>query len=115
MSTNFYLKKQKEDDLENSIHIGQRAGGWQFLFNPYRKSGKAWINLLKRNKDLIYDEYDRNIDIQEFLKIISLDGYNGSHKASGKTVSVQEYNGHWKDHEFFDREGYRISKHNDFS
>ena len=115
MSTNFYIKTHSEQNEDEAIHIGKRSCGWQFILNPHRKSGKAWINLLNKNKHNIYDEYNRNVTISDMLNNISLNGSFGKDKHTGKTVSGDRYNGNWKEHEFFDKEGYRICKRPEFS
>jgi hypothetical protein len=114
MGTNYYVKKEENQDIKDAIHIGKRSGGWQFLLSPFRKSGKAWINFLKRNKDLIYNEYGEKIYLKEMLENIDLNGYFGKDKMNGKKATPYEYNGDWKKYEFYDKEGYRISKYKDF-
>ena len=113
MGTNYYVKKENQD-IEDAIHVGKRSAGWQFLLSPFRKSGKAWINFLKRNKDLIYNEYGEKVSLKDMLENIDLNGYFGKHKMNGKKADPLIYNTNWKDWEFYDKEGYRISRYEDF-
>ena len=65
MSTNFYIKKNSEENEDDSIHIGKRVCGWQFIFSNYKKTGADWIKFLKENSESIYDEYNRKLTFKE--------------------------------------------------
>ena len=91
------------------IHIGKRSAGWQFLFTPVFKTGKEWKEFIMQNGNNIFDEYDRKIEVKDMLKIVETQGING------KTATREHYGDYrWEDNEFFDSDGYRISKHKDF-
>lgn len=80
MSTNFFI--QVPSDCNNPahgerLHIGQNAGGWQFLFQAYRdkplKTWHQWIVFLAQNAtsfNLIIDEYGRGYTLDEFIRYV---------------------------------------------
>ena len=117
MSTNFYIKKNSEENEDDSIHIGKRVCGWQFIFSNYKKTGADWIKFLKENSESIYDEYNRKLTFKELEENFDLNGEFGISKLSGKNATQTEYGPevyNWKKYEFFDTEDYRIS-HVEFS
>ncbi len=99
MGTNFYLKRKinestkkvlkdciDKDDIDTvrsilndykDIHIGKRSAGWKFLwdahyfkyFEPNKDSILRWLM-----SGIIYDEYGRTFDINDFL-YKELDGF----------------------------------------
>jgi hypothetical protein len=63
MSTNFYacvVRPTEHGTCTEHVHIGQRAGGWQFLFQADRKHGVtdwySWKAQLEAAR-AIWDEY----------------------------------------------------------
>lgn len=70
MSTNFYML---DGFYREERHLGQRAGGWQFLFRAYPElhivDAKVWLQQLDR-ATWIKDEYGREYTIDEFLEAV---------------------------------------------
>lgn len=70
MSTNFYIGDAVR--LEQR-HLGQRAGGWQFMFRAYPDIGitdtPSWLRQLG-DAAWIRDEYGRRYDIDGFLEAV---------------------------------------------
>lgn len=75
MGTNFYHLKRKlkeGEDHDKGLHIGKRSCGWVFHFEahnePFLKSFSDYKEFLK--KGYIYDEYDRLIPYDDFIKLV---------------------------------------------
>lgn len=70
MSTNFYAYLPAYREIR---HLGQRAGGWQFLFRAYPDQGirdiQSWLRQLD-GVEWIQDEYSREYDADEFLEAV---------------------------------------------
>lgn len=82
MGTNYYVVKRKPTITE-PLHIGKSSAGWRFLFHEVNKGStdfdydleihtfEQWRDFLKNNKEIvILDEYDREVDVNELLKLI---------------------------------------------
>lgn len=84
MGTNYYAVKAKPT-VDNPIHIGKSSIGWMFLFHEQHDSWsdppiiwhsfddlKSWLEkyVVKEGKYVILDEYDREVDYNEFLDMI---------------------------------------------
>lgn len=76
MGTNYYgrLKKPKRKtylDYEK-FHIGKSSCGWKFCFqtNKHFKSFEEFKKWLNDDNFIIFDEYGRKVDKNEFLKMI---------------------------------------------
>ena len=55
------------------IHIGKSSAGWQFMFHATEeiKSYKDWLKFLSRKGTKIYDEYNKEVSLEEFKKLIA--------------------------------------------
>lgn len=87
MGTNYYAVKKKPS-LEEPIHIGKSSFGWLFLFqeqnDTYREYPIEWhtYNQVKEWLEkhaigenapyVILDEYEREIPLEELLKLIEM-------------------------------------------
>lgn len=76
MGTNYYgrLKRPKRKtylDYEK-FHIGKSSCGWKFCFqtNKHFKSFEEFKKWLNDDNFIIFDEYGRKVDKNEFLKMI---------------------------------------------
>lgn len=84
MSTNYYLRMSACKDAcvhcarEQEIHLGQNAGGWQFLHRAYRHwqppgvdfpvaDRASWLRLLTLGE--VYDEYDEHVSRDELVEL----------------------------------------------
>lgn len=77
-------EKLKEDEKENTIHIGKRSGGWKFLFNhnnwKYYDYTQKSINEFLQSCYKLENEYGDEISIEQFWKEYVEDfskGFNG--------------------------------------
>jgi len=70
MGTNYYLY---EKESRERYHICKLSVGWKPLFQAQRVGGvkvvsfQDWLRLLKEKEAMIIDEYDREIEVEEFL------------------------------------------------
>lgn len=83
MGTNYYVKrdpdlltKLKSENAESEVlHIGKSSGGWCFSVKVYPERGihdlKSWYRILRKGKNHIFDEYDREVTLDELLRIIT--------------------------------------------
>lgn len=116
MGTNYYMinKKIKEtidkeysrencmEDLnpllvdKNSFHLGKSSAGWKILLrsNPFMANCfKAWKYILRQGKYEIYDEYGRNIEIEDFIELVEYkqaNPQNKSHKGLGFDLDIDD-------------------------
>ena len=81
MSTNFYARKTPEppcaccgrQDPPIEWHIGQRASGWTFALHVemeqpgFPKNWDDWKRLLESGEWTIWDEYETQYTLEEFL------------------------------------------------
>ena len=91
MGTNYYFKKGKTtchccgSEIDKEYHIGKKSYGWEFSFEENRDfnlySCKDYLNFLQNNKIKIYNEYQDEISIIDFRKLVlsSKDGKNKNH------------------------------------
>lgn len=94
MGTNYYTKKRNKD-----FHIGKSSIGWQFLFQGYKEfnlnSKKDWFKYLKRYNKKIYDEYEEEIDLNDFFKLIETKNSNSNllnhYDECVKTNQLEDY------------------------
>lgn len=113
MGTNYYAHNTKNacDKCGRGAeehHIGKASFGWKFLFNPFKRSYKEWIKYLKEEACKIVDEYGKIVTLEDFIE-------NVQSKQKGISLKDEEmYMRSWDLYEFFDEEGYRISKDEDF-
>ncbi len=81
MGTNYYLTEKPNvigalsGELTKERHIGKSSGGWCFSLHVYPDEGihtvRDWYKLLRRNKNQIYDEYERDVTIDELMAVIT--------------------------------------------
>lgn len=111
MGTNYYVESDEPCEAcrgngKRRVHIGKSSGGWKFLFNPFRKSFAEWCAYLQSHTK-IWDEYGAPQDKDELINFIV---------EKQKTCSTHWQSGEESErHEFIDRDGYRISRHEEFS
>ena len=76
MGTNYYHRTNicKCCDRYDEKHIGKNSMGWQFSFQGYKddespniESFKHWKKVLQEGK--IFDEYDKEISVNEFISL----------------------------------------------
>ena len=63
-----------DENIESSIPVGHRAGGWKFSWSPYNKNLKSLDvkgikEFVYRGDVVIYNEYREILDKDEFLKM----------------------------------------------
>ena len=63
-----------DENVESSIPVGHRAGGWKFSWSPYNKHLKSLDvkgikEFVYRDDVVIYNEYREILDKDEFLKM----------------------------------------------
>ncbi len=70
MSTNFEMYDRERQEIR---HLGQRAGGWQFMFRAWPELGimdtQTWLRQLD-SAEWIKDEYGRSYSVDEFLEAV---------------------------------------------
>ena len=70
MSTNFDMYDRRRREVR---HLGQRAGGWQFMFRAYPDIGvmdtQTWLRQLD-DAEWIRDEYGRDYTVDDFLEAV---------------------------------------------
>jgi hypothetical protein len=84
MGTNYYLyergdlleRLQRDDPLEPiELHIGKSSGGWCFALRVYPELGinslTDWYHRMRRNNNVIKDEYGSEWTIDELLREIT--------------------------------------------
>ena len=118
LKTEMYDSIQLDDDNEiigGEVHLGKRAGGWKFLWNPnvfvirkghivedrfvpdpsipkyfYPLTKQGLHDFIFREDVLIYDEYDELQDKEEFWKMALDWGYEKEDKG-WDAASYEEY------------------------
>ena len=75
MGTNYYAVKKKPSLYNEPIHIGKSSAGWKFCFQGYQddliiKSLEDWQNYLKNDDVVILDEYDKEINYDDFFELV---------------------------------------------
>lgn len=110
MGTNYYSKEYKgnrckscgrSDEVEEK-HIGKSSGGWQFCFDHWyneHNSFNDWKKYLEQENVKIFDEYNREVSLNEFIEIVESKQSNKNGN-DGYDMLV---------------DGYRFSKSSDFS
>lgn len=81
MGTNYYLHQRGnllerlERDEPLVRHIGKSSGGWCFALRVYPKEGinslTDWYQLLRRDNNIIKDEYDYEVSLDQLIDIIT--------------------------------------------
>jgi len=74
MGTNYYLHRNicKHCNRSDEIHIGKSSMGWTFTFHATDeiRSYNQWLEILCQNGNKIFDEYDREISLVDFGKLV---------------------------------------------
>jgi len=79
MGTNYYYQYHTETGRAKDLHIGKYSMGWEFSFRGYRdgwssdqiiKSFEDWKSFFQRVDGEIFDEYDKPIKLDEFIKLV---------------------------------------------
>ena len=81
MGTNYYLHQRGnllerlERDEPLVRHIGKSSGGWCFALRVYPDEGinslTDWYHLLRRDNNIIKDEYDCEVTLEELIEVIT--------------------------------------------
>lgn len=78
MGTNYYLKTKICPHCKaggETIHIGKSSGGWYFALHVDPERGFAnlddWKSLFTQPNSKIFDEYNKEISVEEMLKTIT--------------------------------------------
>lgn len=139
MGTNYYAKLNLEKSIIDALyispiakmtverfnlHIGKSSSGWKFLFQEqeiydciehsgqlyYLDSYKKWKNFLQRDDIVIYNEYNKIINKDEFFKLVE-DKQKEIHPTQ---EDLGRYPSSCRTMQYKDEEGYRFDK-GDFS
>lgn len=110
MGTNYYTFSDDPCDHchgtgKQKVHIGKSSMGWKFIFTPFRKSYESWKEFLLNR--IIKDEYGDRHKPEEFFELVE-------NKQKAATVNYEKDFPEWREHEYEDEKGFRISKHDDF-
>ncbi len=124
MGTNYYIKLPATDKCDKcgrespaeKIQIGKSSFGWKFCFNTYYgkfKSFVQWKPFIGKYAEFLCDEYGRHLTPEEFYKTVES-------KQGG--LDLAEYwrrnpgfrDGNAANHEYYDSDGYLISKFEEF-
>lgn len=98
-----YFKTRKNNKLFNiaeydllsiiGIKIGKSSGGWKFCLHIYPKhninSFKDWHDVLKNDEYIIVDEYNKVINVNEMIKIITKKPRVYKKEDAGKIIDNQ--------------------------
>jgi hypothetical protein len=81
MGTNYYLHEcgnlieRLARDGPLVRHIGKSSGGWCFALRVYPDDGinslTDWYHLLRRDNNVIKDEYDHEVSLEDLIEIIT--------------------------------------------
>lgn len=67
-------ERVKEEFIDrNSIDLGKSSAGWKFLLIPNNIMAdcwKAWKWTLRSGTYIVYDEYNREIPIEDFINMV---------------------------------------------
>lgn len=76
MSTNYYAETPDTPADEEGLHIGQHAGGWEFLWHAHNDLGlictETWRKFLSRPGVSIVTEYGSTVRLDDFWKHATL-------------------------------------------
>ncbi|WP_101790997.1 hypothetical protein [Nonomuraea indica] len=71
MSVNYYAVTPDTPEGDEGLHIGQHAGGWEFLFRAHPDLGlvssEAWREYLSRPDVKILAESGYEVPVEEFM------------------------------------------------
>lgn len=75
MGTNYYAREgicKECGHAKKETHIGKSSGGWTFSFHASEemRSAKLWYMFLNQKDVKIFDEYDEEISLEEFKKLV---------------------------------------------
>lgn len=127
MGMNYYIKINKEEAIQDALyvnslvysaldnfelHIGKSSHGWKFVFqhqeiynpvtNEFTKliSYRTWKEFLTTAPVVIVDEYNREVNKEEFFKMVE-QKQNDIHPSIEEKEQMEQF-------EYLDPEGYRI-------
>lgn len=80
MGTNYYLIRETcpHCHSEERLHIGKSSAGWDFTLRVHEdgpKNLEDWIRRFLANGVKIFDEYGKEVSVQDMLKVILVRGY----------------------------------------
>lgn len=96
MGTNYFLRVNncKECGRYEEVHIGKKSFGWKFVFSiDLGHSYKDVMKLLEENKNNIYNEYNENVFLDKFKKIV---------EESQSELTHNTYNNNYTDEQGYD-------------
>ncbi len=106
MGTNYYAREdtcEKCGVAKNETHIGKSSAGWTFTFHATEdiRSYKEWLMFLSQKDIKIFDEYDREVSLEEFKEMVES-------KRSAEHNHAKEYSNGGS---YVDKEGNSMSPH----
>lgn len=125
MGTNYYARYNRCAACQryDEVHIGKQSFGWTFSFqgideDPEKefriRSYRDWLDFIDRTDALIYDEYGREVPLEEFKKMVE----SKRHDRFNHTLYMQGYYPDYKpiyvperlsDNYWLDEEGHSFS------
>lgn len=119
MGTNYFVEVPRTEPCDEcgceggtkTWHIGKSSAGWKFIFNPRLPSFKLWKQFLSAYVSNISDEYDQPIGFEDFCDMVEVkqSGVWGADRPDQYQLTPYYQSEH------LDEDGYRISKHKEFS
>ena len=76
MGTNYYTVPRKPSLTREVLHIGKASAGWKFAFQGYLnddltiKSFEDWVHYIQDNDLCIFNEYNEEISLQDFIDMV---------------------------------------------
>ena len=104
MGTNYYARInicKCCNNPEEIIHIGKSSFGWTFTFHATDeiRNYKEWLEILCQSGTKIFDEYDREISLVDFGKLVDS-------KKDEKNNHAKQYS----EGSYVDKEGHSMSE-----
>lgn len=104
MGTNYYAREKICKccgHAKKETHIGKSSAGWTFSFHSTDeiRSFREWIDFLTQDDVKIFDEYEKETSLKDFIKLVNS-------KKNEKHNHAKEY----PEGSFLDPEGNSMSK-----
>lgn len=98
MGANYYYQYHTELGRAKDLHIGKHSMGWEFSFRGYRNtweeypihSFEDWKKLFKKLDGQIFDEYDRPIKLEEFIRLVEGSRHRSDTKPLNHTIYCRD-------------------------
>lgn len=108
-------KERVDNEIQEPIHLGKRSAGWQFLWDYH--NGRYYTSTLEGIKNflkdkVIIDEYDNKYTLDEFLD--DQIGYCLYNKDGNLEDGINGMYNYYSS-EYFNNDGLRFAKFEDFS